>query len=161
MGYYKYLREQTAVPFAMGELFTNPAEWKTIIQNQWIDFIRVHLSDIGGVTPAVKLAHFCDAYGVRTAWHGPNDLSPIGMCAQMHLDLNSHNFGIQEFSGFTQEEEAIFPGCPKIRDGYAYVDDTPGIGVGFDEKEAAKYPAVDMDHSWLFARLPDGTAVRP
>ena len=161
VGYYKYLREQTAVPFAMGELFTNPAEWKTIIQNQWIDFIRVHLSDIGGVTPAVKLAHFCDAYGVRTAWHGPNDLSPIGMCAQMHLDLNSHNFGIQEFSGFTQEEEAVFPGCPKIRDGYAYVDDTPGIGVGFDEKEAAKYPAVDMDHSWLFARLPDGTAVRP
>ena len=161
VGYYKYMREQTAVPFAMGELFTNPAEWKTIIQNQWIDFIRVHLSDIGGITPAVKLAHFCDAYGVRTAWHGPNDLSPIGMCAQMHLDLNSHNFGIQEFSGFTQEEEAVFPGCPKIRDGYAYVDDTPGIGVGFDEKEAAKYPAVDMDHSWLFARLPDGTAVRP
>ena len=161
VGYYKYMREQTAVPFAMGELFTNPAEWKTIIQNQWIDFIRVHLSDIGGITPAVKLAHFCDAYGVRTAWHGPNELSPIGMCAQMHLDLNSHNFGIQEFSGFTQEEEAVFPGCPKIRDGYAYVDDTPGIGVGFDEKEAAKYPAVDMDHSWLFARLPDGTAVRP
>ena len=118
VGYYKYMREQTAVPFAMGELFTNPAEWKTIIQNQWIDFIRVHLSDIGGITPAVKLAHFCDAYGVRTAWHGPNDLSPIGMCAQMHLDLNSHNFGIQEFSGFTQEEEAVFPGCPKIRDGY-------------------------------------------
>ena len=147
VGYYRYLREQTAVPFA--------------IQNQWIDFIRVHLSDIGGVTPAVKLAHFCDAYGVRTAWHGPNDLSPIGMCAQMHLDLNSHNFGIQEFSGFTQEEKAVFPGCPDIRNGYAYVDDTPGIGVGFDEREAAKYPAVDMDHSWLFARLPDGTAVRP
>lgn len=80
-------------------LYATAAEWKTIIQNQWIDFIRVHLSDIGGVTPAVKLAHFCDAYGVRTAWHGPNDLSPIGMCAQMHLDLNSHNFGIQEFSG--------------------------------------------------------------
>ena len=79
----------------------------------------------------------------------------------MHLDLNSHNFGIQEFSGFTQEEKAVFPGCPDIRNGYAYVDDTPGIGVGFDEREAAKYPAVDMDHSWLFARLPDGTAVRP
>lgn len=161
VGYYKYLREQTTVPFAMGELFVNPAEWKTIVQNQWIDFIRVHLSDIGGFTPAVKLAHFCEAYGVRTAWHGPNDLSPIGMTAQMHLDLNSHNFGIQEFSGFNEAEEAVFPGCPTVKDGYAYVSDQPGIGVGFDEKEAAKYPAVEMDHSWLFARLPDGTAVRP
>lgn len=161
VGYYRYLREQTTVPFAMGELFVNPAEWKTIVQNQWIDFIRVHLSDIGGFTPAVKLAHFCEAYGVKTAWHGPNDLSPIGMTAQMHLDLNSQNFGIQEFSGFNEAEEAVFPGCPVVKDGYAYVSDRPGIGVGFDEKEAGKYPEVEMDHSWMFARLPDGTAVRP
>lgn len=161
VGYYRYLREQTSMSFAMGELFTNPAEWRQIVQNQWIDFIRVHLSDIGGLTPAIKLAHFCDAYGVRTAWHGPNDLSPIGMCAQMHLDLNIHNFGIQEFSGFSKEEEEVFPGCPHVKDGYAYVSDHPGIGVGFDEKAAARYPAVEMDHSWLFSRLPDGTAVRP
>ncbi|MHB8131400.1 MAG: enolase C-terminal domain-like protein [Mobilitalea sp.] len=161
VNYYKYLREQTAVPFAMGELFTNSSEWMTVVQNQWIDFIRVHLSDIGGLTPAKKLANFCEAYGVRTAWHGPNDLSPIGMGVQMHLDLNSHNFGIQEFSGFSEAEQMIFPGCPIVKNGYAYVNDRPGIGVGFDEKEAAKYPATEMDHSWLFSRLPDGTAVRP
>lgn len=161
VGYYRYLREQTTVPFAIGELFVNPAEWKTIVQNQWIDYIRVHVSDIGGFTPAIKLAHFCEAYGVRTAWHGPSDLSPIGMAAQMHLCLNSHNFGIQEFSGFNEAEEAVFPGCPTVREGYAYVSSRPGIGVGFDEKEAAKYPAVNMDHSWMLSRLPDGTAVRP
>ena len=159
--FFKTLRYHTTLPLAMGELFTSPNEWKSIIQNQWIDFIRVHLSDIGGLTPARKLAHFSEAYGVRTAWHGPNDLSPIGMAVQMHLDLNSHNFGIQEFSGFTKEEQEVFPGCPEVREGYAYVNDQPGIGVGFDEKAAEKYPAVDMDHSWLFSRLPDGTAVRP
>lgn len=159
--FYKYLREQTAVPFAMGELFTNPVEWIPIIQNQWIDFIRVHLSDIGGLTPAIKLANFCEAYGVRTAWHGPNDLSPIGMAAQMHLDIHCHNFGIQEFSGFNEAEEVVFPGCPVVNNGYAYVNDRPGIGVGFNEKEAAKFPAIEMNHSWLFSRLPDGTAVRP
>lgn len=161
VSYYKYLREQTTVPFAMGELFTHPAEWKTIVQNQWIDFIRVHLSDIGGLTPAIKLAHFCGAYDVRTAWHGPGDLSPIGMTAQMHLDLNNHNFGIQEFSGFNEAEREAFPGCPTVKNGYAYLNEKPGIGVDFNEKAAAKYPPVDMDHSWLFSRLPDGTAVRP
>ena len=161
VNYYKYLREQTSVPFAMGELFVNPAEWKTIVQNQWIDFIRVHLSDIGGLTPARKLAHFCEAYGVRTAWHGPGDLSPIGAAAQMHLDLCSHNFGIQEYSGFTKEESAVFPGCPESRGGYVYLNNSPGIGVGFDEEEAKKFPAVDMDTGWLFSRLPDGTAVFP
>ena len=34
-------------------------------------------------------------------------------------------------------------------------------GVDFDEKEALKYPEVQMDHSWFFSRLPDGTPVRP
>lgn len=159
--YFKQLRMQTCVPLAMGELFTHPIEWKTIVQNQWIDYIRVHLSDIGGITPARKLAHFCEAYGVSTAWHGPNDLSPIGAVAQMHLDLCSPNFGIQEFSGFTQEEKSVFPGCPEVHNGYAYLENTPGIGIGFNEDEAAKYPAVDMDFSWLFSRLPDGTAVFP
>lgn len=161
VGYYKNLRAQTTIPLAMGELFTNPAEWKPAVENQWIDFIRVHLSDIGGLTPARKLANYCEAYQVRTAWHGPNDLSPVGMAAQMHLDLNCSNFGIQEFSGFSEAEQAVFPGCPVVKNGYAYLNDSPGIGVGFDETLAAKYPAVEMDHSWMFSRLPDGTAVRP
>ena len=162
VGYFEKLRSQTATPLAMGELFTNSLEWKTIIQNQWIDFIRVHISDIGGLTPARKLAAFSEAYQVRTAWHGPNDLSPIGMTAQMHLDLSSPNFGIQEFAGFNEAEEEVFPGCPEVRNGYAYLNDKPGIGVDFDEEKAKKYPAVDtMDFSWLYSRLEDGTAVRP
>ncbi len=160
-GYFKVLREQTCVPLAMGELFTNSLEWKTIVQNQWIDFIRVHLSDIGGLTPTKKLAAFCEAYGVRTAFHGPSDLTPIGMAAQMHLDMHIHNFGIQEYSDFNDAEQEVFPGCPTVRNGYAYLNDTPGIGVGFDETAAKKYPPVDMDFSWLYSRLPDGTAVRP
>ena len=162
VGYFEKLRNHTTTPLAMGELFTNSLEWKTIIQNQWIDYIRVHISDIGGLTPARKLAAFSEAYQVRTACHGPNDLSPVGMTAQMHLDLSSPNFGIQEFAGFNEAEEEVFPGCPQIRNGYAYLNDKPGIGVDFDEEKAKKYPAVDtMDFSWLYSRIEDGTAVRP
>ncbi len=162
VNYFKYLREQTSVPLAMGELFTHPLEWKTIVSNQWIDYIRCHISDIGGLTPARKLAHFCEAYGVKTAWHGPGDLSPIGAAAQLHLDFASPNFGIQEYTAFTEEERAVFPGCPSYKNGYLYINDpTPGIGVGFNEEEAEKYPYVDMDFSWLSSRLPDGTAVCP
>ncbi len=159
--YFKILREQTAVPLAMGELFTHPLEWRTVVQNQWIDFIRCHLSDIGGITPARKLAALCEAYQVRTAWHGPNDLSPVGMAAQMHLDLCTPNFGIQEWAGFNEAEEEVFPGCPEVKDGYAYLSDRPGLGIDFDEAAARRFPAVDMDFSWLYSRLEDGTAVRP
>ena len=160
--YFKYLRQQTSVPFAMGEIFTNQTEWRRIVQNQWIDFIRCHISDIGGLTPAIKLAHFCDAYGVRTAFHGPTDICPVGVVAQMHLDLHIHNFGIQEFMDFTDEEREVFPGCPETpSDGYVYLSDRPGIGIGFDEDAARKYPPREIPHWKMLTRLPDGTAVRP
>lgn len=155
------LRVQSSIPIAMGELFNNPMEWKTLIADRLIDFIRVHISQIGGLTPARKLAAFCEAFGVRTAWHGPNDLSPVGATAQLHLDLSIPNFGIQEFAGFTEEEQEVFPGCPEARNGYLYANNKPGFGIDIDEEKAAKYPCCHRPHNWLLARRPDGTAVRP
>ncbi len=159
--YFKTLKHHTTTPLAMGELFTNPVEWKTVVQNQWVDYIRIHISDIGGITPARKVANFCEAFNVNTAWHGPSDLSPIGMAAQIHLDMNVHNFGIQEFQGYDERELEVFPGAPYLENGYAYLNDLPGIGVTFDEEKSKKYPPVEMDYNWALSRLPDGTAVRP
>jgi mannonate dehydratase len=75
----------------MGELFVNVNEWKPLIDNKLIDYIRCHVSTIGGITPAKKLAVYSELNGVRTAWHGPGDISPVGVCANMHLDLSSPN----------------------------------------------------------------------
>ena len=98
---------------------------------------------------------------MRTAWHGPGDLSPVGMMAQLHLDLAVPNFGIQEFSGFSPQEEEVFPGCPQVKNGYLYANDRPGFGIDLDEEKAAKYPCSYREPGWLLARTTDGTAVRP
>lgn len=158
--WFRMIRSQCTTPIATGELFNNPMEWRDLIVNHYIDFIRCHLSQIGGLTPAIKLAHFCDVFGVRTAWHGPGDLAPIGMTAQLHLDLASHNFGIQEFSGFCDLEKEIFVGCPEVRNGYLYANDKPGFGMEFNEELALQCPNEYRPHSWLFAKLPDGTSVK-
>ncbi len=159
--WFRMIRQQCATPIAMGELFTNPAEWMPLVTDRLIDFIRVHVSAIGGITPARKLATLCQAFGIRTAWHGPGDVSPVGHAANVHLDLSSPNFGIQEWSGFTDAEREAFPGCPEIRNGYAYVNEAPGLGVDIDEKKAAKYPCPDGVPEWTLARAPDGSAVYP
>jgi len=158
--WFEYLRNHTCVPLAMGELFNNVMEFKSIIANRYIDYIRCHVSQLGGLTPAVRLAHFCDVFGVKTAWHGPADTSPIGITAELHLDLVSPNFGIQEYSDFSEKERIVFPGCPTVRDGYVYVNDGPGWGVDLNEEEAAKYPPSIKENTWLKCRLPDGTCVR-
>lgn len=164
VGYFKHLRGQTSTPLAMGELFNNPNEFTPLISGRLIDFIRVHISQIGGLTPAKKLAAFCEFFNVRTAWHGPGDVSPVGHAANVHLDLTVPNFGIQEAREFTQEEQDVFPGCPRLEDGYYWANDKPGLGIDLNEKLAARFPIKDnppFDLKWGNYRRPDGTIVKP
>lgn len=162
-GYFPLLRQHSAIPIAMGELYVNQAEYVPLIQDRLIDFIRVHISDIGGISVARKLAAFCEFFGVRTAWHGPGDVSPVGHAANLHLDLASSNFGIQEAYLFGPEERAVFPGTPEIRDGAMWSNDLPGLGVDLDEVEAAKYPFPEhpLSGAWPPVRCADGTVIRP
>ncbi|MBN1481233.1 starvation-sensing protein RspA [candidate division KSB1 bacterium] len=160
-GYFKILREQTSVPIAMGELFNNPHEWIDLISQRWIDFIRVHISQIGGLSVARKLAALAEWFGVRTAWHGPGDVSPVGHAANAHLDLAVHNFGIQERVLFDEATQEVFPGCPTMQNGYLYVNEAPGFGVEINEKAAKKFPLPEHPGYWNPIRRRDGTAVRP
>ncbi|HUT35757.1 MAG TPA: enolase C-terminal domain-like protein [Planctomycetota bacterium] len=159
--WFENIRAVCATPLAMGELFNHPREITPLVARRLIDFIRVHPSQLGGITPCLKLAHLCEAFGVRTAWHGPGDLSPVGVAANVHLDLALHNFGIQEWSFPNQATHDMFPGLPEARAGYAWASDGPGLGVEFDEALAAKFPCDDANPTWTVARLPDGTIGRP
>ena len=164
VGYFKLLRQQCATPIAMGELFNNPNEWLDLVSGRLIDFIRCHLSQVGGISAARKIAALCEFYRVRTAWHGPGDTSPVGHAAHVHLDLATWNFGIQECPGFSDALREVFPGTPEIRDGMMRGNEKPGLGIDIDEGLAAKYPIRDdppFDLSWGRLRDRDGTIRRP
>lgn len=159
--WFRMMRGQTTVPIAMGELFNNPNEYNKLIAERLIDFIRCHVSQIGGITPAKKLANFCEAFGVKTAWHGPGDTSPVGHAADIHLDVSSWNFGIQEWAGFRGATYDVFSGCPELRKGYVYPNENPGLGIDINEEEAKKYPCSEKLPFWTNCRRPDGTLNRP
>jgi mannonate dehydratase len=173
-GWLRQLRAKTNIPLAQGELFNHPFEWKTLISERLIDYIRVHLSQIGGITPARKLQIFAEQFGVRTAWHGPGDMSPLAHAANIHIDLAARNFGVQEWSGteppnfVIQELKGpraalldVFSGLPECRNGHVYANDKPGLGVDIDENEAAKYPCDKGITVWTQTRLPDGSLQAP
>jgi mannonate dehydratase len=162
--YFKHLRAATTVPLAMGELFNNPNEWHTIVKEKYIDYIRVHISQIGGLLPALRLAAFCEPFGVRTAWHGPGDNSPIGHACGIALDLVCPNFGVQEQHIFNEQAQEVFKGCLKIENGYCYANEAPGWGIEVDEKQAKKYPwkkETSFDYHWGQTRKPDGSIIKP
>jgi mannonate dehydratase len=162
--HFRLLRQQCSTPLAMGELFNTQHEYAPLIANRLIDFIRIHISQIGGLSIARKVAALSEFFGVKTAWHGPGDCSPVGHAAGLALELASYNFGIHEGYVFPQETREVFRGCPETKNGYMYANEAPGYGIDVDEKLAAKFPFPEgrtFDHSWGTTRRRDGTVIRP
>jgi mannonate dehydratase len=130
--------------------------------NRWIDFIRIHISQIGSITPAMKVSRLGEWFNVRTAWHEPSDVSLVGHAANAHIDLAVWNFGIQEVPNIDDQLREIFSGVSTVENGYIHVNEAPGLGVDINEKEVAKYPMDEENlNTWTKVSALNGTPIRP
>ena len=137
---FRLIRQATLTPLAVGEVFNSIWDCKQLIEEQLIDYIRATLTHAGGITGLRRIADFASLYQVRTGCHGPTDLSPVCMGAALHFDTWVPNFGIQEYMMHDELTMAVFPHDYRFEAGYLYCGESPGHGVSFDEKLAAKYP---------------------
>jgi len=168
IGYFRQLRQQCNTPIAMGELFNSPHEWTPLITERLIDYIRIHISQAGGLTPCRKIAALGEFFNVKTAWHGPGDVSPVGHMCNLHLSLACYNFGVQEGGNIQGVQREIFRGTQTFKDGYLYPNDSPGWGIEVDEKLAAKFPfgtnergeRGTLNGGWGVIRRLDGTVIK-
>ncbi|MFE4643790.1 enolase C-terminal domain-like protein, partial [Streptomyces sp. NPDC056730] len=136
----RLVRRHTTTPLAIGEVLNTVYDYQALITEQLIDYVRSAVTHFGGVTPLRKLFDFAAQYQIKSAVHGPEDISPVGMAAAVHLDLAVHNFGIQEYSGHTPLTEEVFRHAYTFTEGYLHPGDAPGIGVELDEELAAAHP---------------------
>jgi mannonate dehydratase len=168
IAWFRLIRQQCTTPLAMGELFNSPHEWIPLMSERLIDYIRIHVSQAGGLTPCRKVAALGELFGVRTAWHGPGDVSPVGHICNVTLDVACSNFGIQESVTFNDETREVFSGCPELKDGYLYANEAPGWGIELNERAAAKYPfghgetgeRQRLNGGWGEIRRRDGTVIK-
>ncbi|MEU8001389.1 enolase C-terminal domain-like protein [Catellatospora sp. NPDC049111] len=157
------VRAAAPMPIAVGEQVASVADAARLVAGGGVDLLRLHISAIGGLTPARKLVALCELTGVGTAWHAPADVSPIGAACNVALDVSSPAFSIQEGHLWPDPVREVFPGTLDPRGGYLYPNDAPGWGIEVDEKAAAKYPAVTHLHERWSARVrrPDGGIEAP
>jgi len=152
---FALIRQHTTTPIATGEVFNSFWDAQQLIQEQWIDYIRMTIVHAGGITHLKKVADFAAVYQVRTGFHGATDLSPITMAAALHFGLAIANFGIQEHMPHTALTDEVFPHQYSFHSGFMHPGDEPGLGVDIDEELASKHP---YQRAYLpIARKLDGT----
>jgi len=136
---FHQLRRHVSTPLAAGEHFATKWEFRELVEDELINYARIDLCIVGGITEAKKITGWCETHYINLAPHNP--LGPVSTAACLHLDLSSTNFGVQELpvkpgTMFTD----VFPMQVEWNDGYLLPPTLPGLGVEFDEEAAKKHP---------------------
>jgi L-alanine-DL-glutamate epimerase-like enolase superfamily enzyme len=135
---FKTLRPRTSVPLAAGEQFGSKWEFRQLVEEEWIDYARIDVCIVGGLTEAAKIAGWCETHYIKLALHNP--LGPVSTAACLQMDLASALVGVQE--------QPRKPGTDMMRvvpvqipweDGYLLPPDRPGLGIEFDREAARKH----------------------
>ncbi|HEV3359785.1 MAG TPA: enolase C-terminal domain-like protein [Pseudonocardiaceae bacterium] len=157
------VRAAAPIPIAVGEQVSSVTDAARLVRDGGVDLLRLHTSAVGGLTPTRKLVALAELFGVRTAFHSPADVSPVGVAANLAIDISTPAFGYQESHTYNAATHDVFPGTPVVRDGHLYPSESPGWGLELDERAAAAHPPVKFLHEAWSARVrrPDGGLEAP
>lgn len=111
------------LPIATGENLHTLHEFKAMIEAGGVTFPEPDVTNCGGVTVFMKVAHLAEAYNLPLTSHGVHDLT-------VHLLAATPNRSYLEVHGFGLDRYIAEPLV--IRDGNAIAPDRAGHGVAFD-----------------------------
>lgn len=137
---YESLRTMTDVPFAIGEEFSSKWSFVPYIERGITNFVRIDVSNVGGITEAMKVAGWAEAHYIDLMPHNP--LGPICTAATLHLAAACTNFSWLEVRNTPTEhlgfdDPELFPIQPQQEGAMYRVPDGPGLGVEVNEEKAA------------------------
>ncbi|MCC6858253.1 MAG: mandelate racemase/muconate lactonizing enzyme family protein [Bryobacterales bacterium] len=158
MSLYRLLRSHTRAPLAAGEQLNHMWEFKPLIEENLVDFLRVDQSHAGGISHARKIAAMAEAHHQELIVHYTS--SPVNSAANFHLNMAIPNCACQEYSVPGQAMLEISPNAFLARDGCLAPNDAPGLGLEFNETAALALERrlIDKPSSQLLnLRRPDGS----
>lgn len=133
---YESLRRLTPIPFAIGEEFPSKWDFRPYLERSLVDFARLDVGTVGGLTEAMKVAGWAETHYVDVMPH--NSGGPIGVAASAHLALAVPNLSWLEYRESPAEQPGLFydptafPLQPRSEADRLYVADAPGLGVDVD-----------------------------
>ena len=123
-GHARIVREG-GLPIAAGENLRTLWEFKLYVAGGGVTYPEPDVTNCGGVTPFMKIAHLAEAFNLPVTSHGAHDVTVhlLAACPNRSY-LEAHGFGLERYI-----EEPL-----RIEEGFALAPDRPGHGIAFDWK---------------------------
>ena len=121
-GHRRILREG-GIPIATGENFRSLWEFKAAVDTGGVSFLEPDVTNCGGITPFMKIAHLAEAHHLPVTSHGAHDLTVhlLAACPNRSY-LEAHGFGLENYI----ENPLV------ITEGYVNAPDRIGHGINFN-----------------------------
>ncbi|MCL2814925.1 MAG: mandelate racemase/muconate lactonizing enzyme family protein [Oscillospiraceae bacterium] len=140
---FRVLRSQTSAPLATGEKFGGVWDYKTLIEEDLIDYLRTDVCNCGGISSMRKIAAYGETHYMEMVPHGLP--SAVGMMAAFQTDMATPNFFMQE-CGLYGDIGAHLEMDAEYKDGFFTLGNSPGLGVALDETKCRPYTSYEHPH---------------
>ncbi|MDA1087330.1 MAG: mandelate racemase/muconate lactonizing enzyme family protein [Verrucomicrobia bacterium] len=135
---YVAFRQRTAVPLAVGEECSSKWEFQQLIEEDAIDYARIDVCNVGGLTEARKVAAMAETHFIDVIPHNP--LGPLSAAACVHLAVAIPNFIVLEYGVGADLAPDIFDRRFSFTAPHYSIPEAPGLGVEVNEAALEKHP---------------------
>jgi len=112
-----------ALPIATGENLHTLYEFTRMISAGGVSYPEPDVTNCGGITVFMKVAHLAEAFNLPVTSHGAHDLTVHLLAAVSNRSyLEAHGFGLDRYIATPLS----------LEEGFAVAPDRPGHGIDFD-----------------------------
>jgi galactonate dehydratase len=152
---YEQVRARTRVPIAVGEQFGYKWDINRLIERELIDYTRVTLPNVGGITEFMKIVALAETHYIGMI---PHFTGPIAEAALVHCLTATSVVALMEMLGDGSRVYPYLPEAYDFRDGKMWPNERPGLGVEVDMDLLS--PIAEYDEyraGMLINHRPDGS----
>jgi galactonate dehydratase len=147
------LRQMTTVPLTAGEEWGQRWDFNTLVENHDLDYVRVTLPNVGGITEMVKILALCETHGIGII---PHFTGPLSTASLVNV-LSTYSKPVLFEYNYGDRPIPHLPECLDFKKGKLYTNQRPGLGVTADMSQLKMISEVTMPNSPRLYFRPDGS----
>ncbi len=147
------LRQMTSVPITAGEEWGQRWDFNTLVENHDLDYVRVTLPNVGGITEMVKILALCETHAIGII---PHFTGPLSTAALVNV-LSTYSKPVLFEYNYADRVIPHLPQCMEFKAGKLYPNDRPGLGVTADMSQLKMIGEVTAPGPSRLYTRPDGS----